>query len=207
MQKGLNRRTSYLKPVLSYFKMSGSRNNHHTGRWSHLVEESLIVHGLAAGAHVGLAERDLLADVTLAVARQLGFLHAVRVAGVQPPLALAFPPPLLPARSTNTQRASRGCVVQRDSGKITVHCSAEQRVATASLSHVDCTLANQTCWESCSLPPPSIDHRSRCAAESSWLQNSDMRLPRRPLMTDQAIAEPSCVGSRRGKSLLRMTED
>ncbi len=67
---------------------------------THLVEEALVVHGLAGGAHVGLAESDLLADVALAIARQLALLHAMRVARIQPPLALAFPPPLLPARTS-----------------------------------------------------------------------------------------------------------
>ena len=65
----------------------------------HLVEEALVVEGLPGGAHVGLPKRDLLADVALAVARQLALLVPVRVLGLQPPLALALPPPLFSARS------------------------------------------------------------------------------------------------------------
>lgn len=74
----------------------------------HLVEEALVVHGLAGGAHIGLAEGDLLADVALAVARQLALLHTMRVPRIQPPLPLSLAPPLLPENEhTNAFEDSR----------------------------------------------------------------------------------------------------
>jgi hypothetical protein len=64
---------------------------------AYLVEKALVIEGLPGGAHIGLAQRNLLADVALAVARELALLVPVRVLGFQPPLALALSPPLLPA--------------------------------------------------------------------------------------------------------------
>ena len=48
------------------------------------------------GTHLGHAQRNLLGDVAVAVARELGLFDAVRVARLQAPLALALAPPLLP---------------------------------------------------------------------------------------------------------------
>jgi hypothetical protein len=63
----------------------------------HLVEKALVIEGLPGGANVGLAQRNLLADVALAIARELALLVPVRVLCFQPPLALALSPPLLSA--------------------------------------------------------------------------------------------------------------
>lgn len=72
------------------------------------LNPTLIAAGVGRGAggrrSARLAERDALADVALAVARQLGLLHAVRVARVQPPLALALALALLPARAVLSSR-------------------------------------------------------------------------------------------------------
>ena len=65
----------------------------------YLVEETLVVQGLSLGPHIGLAQRNLLTDVTLAVARELGLLVPVRVLGLEPPLALPLSPSLFPARA------------------------------------------------------------------------------------------------------------
>ncbi len=75
----------------------GAARVHRKPVGAHLVEEALVVEGLPGGSHVGLAQRDLLAYVTLAVARQLALLVPVRVLGFKAPLALALSPPLLPA--------------------------------------------------------------------------------------------------------------
>ena len=72
------------------------------------LNPTLIAAGVGRGAggrrSARLAERDALADVALAVARQLGLLHAVRVARVQPPLALALALALLPAHGALSSR-------------------------------------------------------------------------------------------------------
>lgn len=61
-----------------------------------LVEQPLVVHRLGgAGAGVGLAEGDALGDVAVAVPGDLAALPAVGVELLEPPLALALPPPLL----------------------------------------------------------------------------------------------------------------
>ena len=72
----------------------------HENKEAHLVEEALIVESLSLGPDIGLAQRNLLTDVTLAVAGELGLFVPMSILGLKPPLTLPFSPPLFPAGPT-----------------------------------------------------------------------------------------------------------
>ena len=64
---------------------------------AHLVEEALVVESLSLRPHIGLAQRNLLTDVTLAIAGELGLFVPMSILGLKPPLTFPFSPPLFPA--------------------------------------------------------------------------------------------------------------
>lgn len=78
-------------------------------RWQpDLVEEALVVQGLSLGPDIGLAQSNLLTDVTLPIACELGLLVPVRILGLKPPLTLPLSSSLFPAK-TSLMVVTRRC--------------------------------------------------------------------------------------------------